>query len=595
MTNQELNEIKSALIKEGKKVSSFPLADSLTGNEKVPIIQGGKNVVVPASEFMKGNSSSVEGNDNIIILPLEFTSNRDETITREEYNIIESAINSDKIIYIKCGNSYVVPSNYAKIENYITFMYYEGINERYNYNVYQITITDQDEDTLLCSYSYVNRTVQKELKSGSNIKTINGQSILGSGNIDVNENGEVTITEDNFYFVEKEINTGTTLTQEEYNDIYSAYNSGKVIFINGNRAYVKIDTEDTLIFDYITFYEGGYLHYNGYISTTCQLNELGAFTFPSFSGSIERYLNAQGNYTEIPKNIYILDVNNIIPSYYLLQKLKQYLEDPSKIVVVKKEKKVFSVVYYQDMLDTSTQSISIDAVSTIANSISNYVSTERIEIIIESDDYTITTSSASVKGITPYFLDIDIANNSSFDNNELQDLEQIIWDAYNYKIPVSIKGAGGRILYSTSIQQILNDNQTCNYNISFVDDYNNKTYKVFFNFYQLDVYTATVTESSKNNICSIPESLASTNEYAPLDELIWEKLKEKTTAPQLISLKRNNDLMPCCQISHYVENPYTHFKYIFVDIINSITYTLDVRFALSSINNAEYILTETTE
>lgn len=187
MTNQELNEIKSALIKEGKKVSSFPLADSLTGNEKVPIIQGGKNVVVPASEFMKGNSSSVEGNDNIIILPLEFTSSNDEekTITREEYNIIESAINSDKILYIKLGNSYVIPSNYAKIENYITFMYYEGINERYNYNVYQITITEQDENTLLCSHSCVNRTVQKELESGEDVKTINGQSILGGGDVTI--------------------------------------------------------------------------------------------------------------------------------------------------------------------------------------------------------------------------------------------------------------------------------------------------------------------------------------------------------------------------------------------------------------------------
>ena len=595
MTNQELNEIKSALIKEGKKVSSFPLAGSLTGNEKVPIIQGGKNVVVPASEFMKGNSSSVEGNDNIIILPLEFTSSNDEeeTITREEYNIIESAINSDKILYIKCGNSYVIPSNYAKIENYITFMYYEGINERYNYNVYQITITEQDENTLLCSHSYVNRTVQKELKSGENVKTINGQSILGNGNINVNESGEVTIIENNFYFVEKEIHTGTTLTQEEYNDIYNAYNSGKIIFINGNRAYVKIDTEDTLIFDYITFYEGGYLHYNGYISTTCQLNELGTFTFPSFNGSAERYLNAQGNYTEIPKNIYILDVNNISPSYALLQKLKQYLEDPNKIVVVKKEKRVFNVIDYQNMLDTLTPSINIDAEYTTVSVTGKRVSTERIEIIIEPDDYTITTSSNSVNGVIPYFLDIDIANNNSFGNKELQDLYPIIEDAYKYKIPVSVKGAGGRILYSTSIQQILNDNDTLNYNISFVDNYNNKIYKVFFNFYEIDVYTATVTESS--NIYSIPESLASTNEYAPLDELIWEKLKGKGNTPQLISLKRNNDFISCCQMSYYVEAPYTHFKYVFLDVINNSTYTLDTRFALSSPNNVEYILTETTK
>lgn len=225
MTNQELKEIKSALIKEGKKVSSFPLADSLTGNEKVPIIQGGKNVVVPASEFMKGNSSSVEGNDNIIILPLEFTSSNDEekTITREEYNIIESAINSDKIVYIKLGNSYVIPSNYAKIENYITFMYYEGINERYNYNVYQITITEQDENTLLCSHSYVNKTVQKELKSGLNIKTINGQSILGNGNINVNESGEVT---QSYYDCVFEYETGDIITNDEFNEIYNKISNG---------------------------------------------------------------------------------------------------------------------------------------------------------------------------------------------------------------------------------------------------------------------------------------------------------------------------------------------------------------------------------
>ena len=263
MTNQELNEIKSALIKEGKKVSSFPLADSLTGNEKVPIIQGGKNVVVPASEFMKGNSSSVEGNDNIIILPLEFTSSNDEeeTITREEYNIIESAINSDKILYIKLGNSYVIPSNYAKIENYITFMYYEGINERYNYNVYQITITEQDENTLLCSHSYVNKTVQKELKSGENVKTINGQSILGKGDVTIQNVYTLDVTSRSFSINKTEVeklynhlvNNGIVIcklsdskkfipTNIHYDnmDVYSISLSKGLDILNPNGYYVNI-------------------------------------------------------------------------------------------------------------------------------------------------------------------------------------------------------------------------------------------------------------------------------------------------------------------------------------------------------------------
>jgi hypothetical protein len=47
---------------------------------------------------------------------------------------------------------------------------------------------DLNEDT---SSSWEELGIQPKLKSGVNVKTINGESILGSGNLEINSGGQV--------------------------------------------------------------------------------------------------------------------------------------------------------------------------------------------------------------------------------------------------------------------------------------------------------------------------------------------------------------------------------------------------------------------
>lgn len=108
-------------------------------------------------------------------------------------------------------------------------------------------LTEHQDISSLATKSEVTEslaTKQDSLISGTNIKTINGETILGDGNITIEggSSGSVDITDIVMRF--KGIETGGKCTQEDYNTLKGYVDSGIMTYINyeGTSAFVEIST-----------------------------------------------------------------------------------------------------------------------------------------------------------------------------------------------------------------------------------------------------------------------------------------------------------------------------------------------------------------
>ena len=117
----------------------------------------------------------------------------------------------------------------------------------------EVLWVDMNEDT---SSSLEELGIQPKLESGVNIKTINGESILGKGDIVISSSGDgessvLDLTEIPNAFTTTE---STTISDELYSKIQEAYNNGvKLCLING---YGDTSTKASLDIAYL---EGGYI------------------------------------------------------------------------------------------------------------------------------------------------------------------------------------------------------------------------------------------------------------------------------------------------------------------------------------------------
>lgn len=104
-----------------------------------------------------------------------------------------------------------------------------GISQTYGIGMFGRVrdVTSEDVSTAVWTAT---SSKQNTLVSGSNIKTINGNSILGSGNLSTSE-----------IFI-------ATYNSTSYSDILTAYNNGKIIFCKDGPAYIPL-TNGELISD----------------------------------------------------------------------------------------------------------------------------------------------------------------------------------------------------------------------------------------------------------------------------------------------------------------------------------------------------------
>ena len=133
-----------------------------------------QDVLVSGINIKTINNQSLLGGGNFNIEDNKFIVTLNET----PYQLIKNAIDANKLIVIttSSGGGYltvpdvIVNNSTHSIDFVITDM---------NYNRWSVDSTNTWENIM--SYPY-----QQQLTSGENIKTINNQSILGSGNIDIN-------------------------------------------------------------------------------------------------------------------------------------------------------------------------------------------------------------------------------------------------------------------------------------------------------------------------------------------------------------------------------------------------------------------------
>lgn len=227
-------------------------------DEEVGIDNNGKlyskGTTVEGNVALEGNEEAIKSikiknktykiDGNTIIYELTRSSDHQETMSDDLYNFLLS--NSDKNIILKWGEYYYF---YSKTQ--LSSPYY-----RYFFTTKHNAVTDQNSVgnhsiayllfNLAAKISYYKEVeIQAKLRSGHSIKTINNESILGAGNLDVSKTAIVdlgTISSNLGTFSEEII---TNLTNAKGKNILIKYTSASIVchgvLTNSN------DTEMTFI------------------------------------------------------------------------------------------------------------------------------------------------------------------------------------------------------------------------------------------------------------------------------------------------------------------------------------------------------------
>ena len=224
------------------KIATEPYVDNKTGTKQDTLVSGTNIKTVNNQTILgSGNIDTKEtefiniGGENSVYITPEGAAG---TFTEDIYGKILNAIHSNKHVSISVSCNLNLPDYIGNaIANAFYFNYVEGANVIELHASMSIGVFDVTDRSLYLfsiiidennTYEIYVFTLQKELLSGINIKTVNGQSLLGSGNISVATDltGYVTTDEltstisetvsainKNISIVETEVETNTTNIQ----------------------------------------------------------------------------------------------------------------------------------------------------------------------------------------------------------------------------------------------------------------------------------------------------------------------------------------------------------------------------------------------
>ena len=224
------------------KIATEPYVDN-KANTKQDTLVSGTNIKTINNETILGSGNidtketefiNIGGENSVYITPEGAAG----TFTEDIYGKILNAIHSNKHVSISISCNLNLPDYIGNaIANAFYFNYVEGANVIELHASMSIGVFDVTDRSLYLfsiiidennTYEIYVFTLQKELLSGINIKTVNGQSLLGSGNISVATDltGYVTTDEltstisetvsainKNISIVETEVETNTTNIQ----------------------------------------------------------------------------------------------------------------------------------------------------------------------------------------------------------------------------------------------------------------------------------------------------------------------------------------------------------------------------------------------
>lgn len=224
------------------KIATEPYVDNKAGTKQDTLVSGTNIKTVNNQTILgSGNIDTKEtefiniGGENSVYITPEGAAG---TFTEDIYGKILNAIHSNKHVSISISCNLNLPDYIGNaIANAFYFNYVEGANVIELHASMSIGVFDVTDRSLYLfsiiidennTYEIYVFTLQKELLSGINIKTVNGQSLLGSGNISVATDltGYVTTDEltstisetvsainKNISIVETEVETNTTNIQ----------------------------------------------------------------------------------------------------------------------------------------------------------------------------------------------------------------------------------------------------------------------------------------------------------------------------------------------------------------------------------------------
>lgn len=224
------------------KIATEPYVDNKVGTKQDTLVSGTNIKTVNNQTILgSGNIDTKEtefiniGGENSVYITPEGAAG---TFTEDIYGKILNAIHSNKHVSISISCNLNLPDYIGNaIANAFYFNYVEGANVIELHASMSIGVFDVTDRSLYLfsiiidennTYEIYVFTLQKELLSGINIKTVNGQSLLGSGNISVATDltGYVTTDEltstisetvsainKNISIVETEVETNTTNIQ----------------------------------------------------------------------------------------------------------------------------------------------------------------------------------------------------------------------------------------------------------------------------------------------------------------------------------------------------------------------------------------------
>lgn len=224
------------------KIATEPYVDNKAGTKQDTLVSG-TNIKTVNNQTLLGSGNidtketefiNIGGENSVYITPEGAAG----TFTEDIYGKILNAIHSNKHVSISISCNLNLPDYIGNaIANAFYFNYVEGANVIELHASMSIGIFDVTDRSLYLfsiiidennTYEIYVFTLQKELLSGINIKTVNGQSLLGSGNISVATDltGYVTTDEltstisetvsainKNISIVETEVETNTTNIQ----------------------------------------------------------------------------------------------------------------------------------------------------------------------------------------------------------------------------------------------------------------------------------------------------------------------------------------------------------------------------------------------
>ena len=176
-----------------------------------------------------------------------------------------------------------------------------------------LDITEADLPYQAVNKQYVEDNFQSKLVSGTNIKTINNQSLLGSGNIDISGGGgtitvDAELSETSTNPVQNKIITTALNSKQDNLGLKASFYGEQIIQITPLQStYTTISLNDTVAAN------TGLTISPTHTSLTCNESKVGGTAFKVTNNSIAKFSSTRPNYTD-PNTVNLLGVATPIAS-----------------------------------------------------------------------------------------------------------------------------------------------------------------------------------------------------------------------------------------------------------------------------------------